>query len=77
MIKKYFGYQAQRYVSRWLVLFIDILIVCVTFFVAYLIRFNFTLNFDLEKFLIQLPVLGFTALISFLIIGSYKGVIRH
>jgi FlaA1/EpsC-like NDP-sugar epimerase len=77
MIKDYFGYQAQRYASRWLVLFIDIMIVVTTFFISYLIRFNFTLNFDIEKFLVQLPVLTLTALISFLIIGSYKGVIRH
>ncbi|WP_340202399.1 polysaccharide biosynthesis protein [Ascidiimonas sp. W6] len=77
MIKKYFGNQAQRYASRWLVLFIDIMIVVVTFFMSYLIRFNFTLNFDIGKFLIQLPVLALTAVVSFLIIGSYKGVIRH
>lgn len=77
MIKKYFGYQAQRYASRWLVLFIDTMIVVVSFFLSYLIRFNFTLNFDIGKFLIQLPILALTALLSFLIIGSYKGVIRH
>ena len=44
---------------------------------AYFIRFNFTLNFDLNQFLVQVPVLLAIASISFLLVGSFKSVIRH
>jgi len=63
--------------SKWIVLLIDLYIIINTFFVAYLIRFNFTLNFSKYDFAIQLPFVIFIALISFLIVGSYKGIIRH
>lgn len=63
--------------DRWLVLLIDISIVLQTFFVAYLVRFNFTLNFGAYQFIQQLPLIALVALFSFFVIGSYKGVIRH
>jgi FlaA1/EpsC-like NDP-sugar epimerase len=77
MIKKYFTLFSQKYASKWLVFGIDITIVLITFLVAYLIRFNFTFNFDFTQFLIQLPLLAIVASFSFLIIGSFKSVIRH
>jgi FlaA1/EpsC-like NDP-sugar epimerase len=77
MIKHYFAYYSQKYASKWLVLAIDLTIVLVTFFVAYFIRFNFTLGFDLDQFLIQLPLLLIVAASSFLLVGSFKSVIRH
>ncbi len=77
MIKNYFSYYSQKYASKWLVLAIDLTIVMLTFFMAYFIRFNFTLNFDLNQFLFQLPFLFIVASFSFLIMGSFKSVIRH
>ncbi len=77
MIKNYFSYYSQKYASKWLVLGIDLCIVLATFFLAYFIRFNFTLNFECGHFLVQLPVIFSISTISFLIIGSYKSVIRH
>tara|TARA_R110002049_G_scaffold87533_3_gene221959 strand:- start:12297 stop:14249 length:1953 start_codon:yes stop_codon:yes gene_type:complete len=77
MIKNYFTYYSQKYASKWLVFGIDLVTVLATFFIAYVIRFNFTLDFDLNQFLIQIPVLLFVASLSFLIIGSFKSVIRH
>jgi len=77
MIKNYFTYYSQKYASKWLVLAIDLSMVLITFFVAYFIRFNFTLNFDIDQFLVQLPLLFIVAGSSFLIVGSYKSVIRH
>lgn len=65
------------YVSRWLVLIIDIIIVINTFLISYLVRFNFTFNFDIYNFLHQFPFVIVVALISFLIVGSYKGIVRH
>ena len=77
MIKNYLTYSTHKYASKWLVLAIDMTLVIITFFLAYLIRFNFTLDFDLDKFFIQLPILIIISVASFLCVGSYKGVIRH
>jgi len=77
MIKNYFTYYSQKYASKWLVLAIDLSMVLIAFFVAYFIRFNFTLDFDIDQFLVQLPLLFVVAGLSFLIVGSYKSVIRH
>lgn len=46
-------------------------------FYLILIRFNLTLNFEVEKLLMQLPLITVAALVSFIIVGSYKGVVRH
>lgn len=77
MIQKYLNYSAQRYASKWLVLGIDILTVVFSFILSYFIRFNLTLNFDVHNFLVQIPLVAAAALIAFLIVGSYKGVVRH
>ena len=77
MILKYLSYSSQRYASKWLVLFIDLLTVGFSFVLSYLIRFNLTFNFDVQNLLVQLPLVILTALISFTIVGSYKGVVRH
>ncbi len=62
---------------KWIVLLIDLYIIVNTFFVAYLIRFNFDLGFDKSHLIAQLPFVIITALISFLVSGYYKGIIRH
>ncbi|TDT44763.1 FlaA1/EpsC-like NDP-sugar epimerase [Maribacter spongiicola] len=77
MIQKYLNYNAQRYASKWLVLGIDLLTVVFSFVLSYFIRFNLTLNFDVNNFLIQIPLVAAAALLAFLIVGSYKGVVRH
>ncbi|MDO7136424.1 polysaccharide biosynthesis protein [Algibacter lectus] len=77
MIKNYFALYSQKYASKWLVLAIDLTIVMITFCMAYFIRFNFSLDFNVEQFTLQLPFVFTVALISFLIIGSFKSVIRH
>ncbi|MFS4415686.1 polysaccharide biosynthesis protein [Maribacter sp. 2307ULW6-5] len=77
MIQKYITYGAQRYASKWLVLVIDILLVAFSLVLSYLIRFNLTLNFEVHQLVVQLPVVTGAALIAFLIVGSYKGVVRH
>ena len=77
MIQNYLTNNAQRYASKWLVLAIDLVVVAISFILSYFIRFNLTFNFDVNKLLVQLPVVVAIALISFLIIGSYKGVVRH
>ena len=77
MINNYFAYYSQKYASKWLVFGIDLALILATFFFAYFIRFNFTLNFDLNQFFVQLPFIVVVSVASFLIIGSFKSVIRH
>ena len=70
---------SKRYASKWLVLLFDLIVVAFTFFLAYLIRFNFELDseeFDIDKFLKQIPFVVIAATISFLIVSSHKGVVR-
>ncbi len=68
---------AEKSSPRWGVLLIDIFLVLNAFFVSYLIRFNFGFQFDKYQLSPQLVLVGLLALISFLITGSYKGIVRH
>jgi len=77
MFKKQLLRTVNQYASRWLVLAIDCLLVLQTFVLAYFIRFNFTFNFTTQDFLYQQPLVLILALVSFLLVGSYKGVVRH
>jgi FlaA1/EpsC-like NDP-sugar epimerase len=77
MIKNYFTYYSQRFASKWVVLAIDLLIVLTTFLLTYVIRFNFTFQFNFKEFLVELPVVFAIASFCFLVVGSYKSVIRH
>ena len=77
MIKKVLLNLSKKYVSRWVVLFIDILIVCSSFVLSYFIRFNASFDFDFSELLIQLPIVIVLAIISFVLTSSFKGIIRH
>ena len=67
----------DKYASRWLVLAIDVFLVCFSFVIAYSVRFNVSLNFDFTELAIQIPVVLLISLFAFLFVGSYKGIIRH
>lgn len=77
MIKKYIFDNNKHYASKWTVLLIDLCIVGVSFMLAYFIRFNLSFNFDVQRLWTQLPIVVLLFLISFLVSGSYKGVVRH
>ncbi|WP_027126977.1 polysaccharide biosynthesis protein [Gelidibacter mesophilus] len=76
MIYKILHKTSQRYASKWLILIIDLMIVAFTFFLAYLIRFNFKIEFDLQLMMAQIPFVLLAAIVSFLAVGSHKGVVR-
>ncbi|MUH36582.1 polysaccharide biosynthesis protein [Zobellia amurskyensis] len=77
MIKEYLVNNAHKYASKWLVLAIDVVMIAVSFVLSYIIRFNLTLDFDIDKLFVQLPIIALIALASFVFTGSYKGVVRH
>jgi len=74
---KIFKGRRNKYTSRWVVLLIDLSITMQAFFLAYLIRFNFKLNFESQDIIPQLPFIFTLAVISFVLVGSYKGIVRH
>ncbi len=67
---------SNRYASKWLVLAFDIAIVIFTFFLAYVIRYNFELEFDFKSFLIEIPFIILFSAISFIVVSTHKGVVR-
>jgi len=67
---------SQKYASKWLVLLFDVCIVLFAFFLAYIIRYNFRLDFDIRSFIYILPFVAINAAISFIIVGAHKGVVR-
>ncbi len=77
MLKKITKRIIDNNAPRWFVLVVDLYLIINTFILAYFIRFNFQLTFDTSKLLLQLPVLTLVFLSSFLLVGSYKGIIRH
>lgn len=76
MIKKIFS-NYDKFAPRWAVFVVDLAVIGITFFMAYFIRFNLTLDFNIDMLLVQFPFLIATTAISFLYTGSYKGVVRH
>lgn len=76
MINNILHKTSHRYAPKWLVLLCDLLIVVVTFVLAYFIRFNFRVDFDYHRMLSQIPFLLLAAFISFIAVGSHKGVVR-
>ncbi|WP_420552546.1 polysaccharide biosynthesis protein [Tenacibaculum aiptasiae] len=77
MVKKLVLKAFEKYASRWVVLIIDIILVCISFLLAYTVRFNASLNFDIQSLYSQIPFIASISLISFLIVGSYRGIVRH
>lgn len=77
MIKSHLVNYTKKNASRWFVLTIDVFLVLQTFLIAYFVRFNFSLNFDLYGLVMKLPLIIILSIVSFMFTGSYKGVIRH
>ncbi|MDO1514330.1 nucleoside-diphosphate sugar epimerase/dehydratase [Maribacter confluentis] len=77
MILNYIVRNSENYRPKWIVIVIDLFIFGIAFLLSYFIRFNLTLSFDTGQLLTQLPVVLLASLAAILIIGSYKGVIRH
>jgi len=76
MYKKLLIKLFNKYASKWLILFLEVLVTVFTFFLAYVIRFNITLDLDFIVFLKQTPIIAGLSAMSFLLLGTYKGVVR-
>ena len=76
MLVNFLNKISEKYASKWLVLLFDGLIVVATFFMAYLIRFNFQIEFDVRELFLQTPYVFGVALVSLIAVGAHKGVVR-
>lgn len=76
MISKLLHKVSQKYAPKWLVLLFDLLIVVITFILAYFIRYNFKLGFNFNLVIEQIPYVLLAALISFLAVRSHRAVVR-
>ncbi len=77
MLRNFFLKTLNRYASRWIVLCMDLFLVAISFVFAYFIRFNASFDFDTQYLTSQLILIGSLSMISFLLVGSYKGIVRH
>ncbi len=78
MVYRFNNYFSTKYLPRWVVLIFDLTVVLISFFLAYLLRFNFDMG-QVKTFLhfhevfIILPAF----FIGFWLTKSHKGLIRH
>ena len=78
MLNKFVNKYNDRFLSPWLVLVMDLIVVSMSLIIAYILRFNFKLPFEEidalpPKIFFVFSVTG----LSFLITKSYVGIIRH
>lgn len=67
-----------KILSKWIVLAFDLMVTVVTYGIAYILRFNFTIEeISLNTFLHDLLFSTAVFFIAFLITNSYEGIIRH
>ena len=77
MIKKFILKLLSKHASKWVVLFTDLFLISLVYVLTYYIRFT-NLNSEWTSLLLkQLPIVILIGLFSFLLVGSYKGIIRH
>lgn len=78
MLAKFLRLYSNRFVSRWLVLFVDLSIVLAAFQLAVVVRLNFDLtSIDLELAFKQSMVVVSFYLLGFSAFQSFSGVVRH
>ena len=78
MIRYLIRTYSSSFISRWIILLMDVGIVFISFLMAYLIRVNFN-YIEIDPYEVRIHALTITSiyLISFLITSSYSGILRH
>jgi FlaA1/EpsC-like NDP-sugar epimerase len=77
ILRYFLLHKSSKYASQWLVLGVDLFLISFNLILAYLVRFQFDLSFINSSFYLSIVFTIITATISFLSVGSFKGVIRH
>ncbi len=75
ILKKYLS---SQFVPRWMVFLLDISVIYVSFWIAYIIRFNFDIReISFQNIFNQSVLIVPIFIISFILLKPYSGVIRH
>ena len=68
----------DRHIPRLIIFFADVLVCCISVYVAYLIRFNFQIPaIEIDSFRYVFPIIIGTRLITFYLFKTYTGIIRY
>jgi FlaA1/EpsC-like NDP-sugar epimerase len=68
----------ERHIPRLIIFLADIVVCCLSLFVAYLLRFNFQLpDYEIDNFRYVFPLVISVRAISFLLFRTYAGIIRY
>src|SRR5690554_6604338 len=71
------GY-TEKFVSRWLILLMDVLVSAVSFILATFIRFNFELTYiDINLFKYHLILVMGVRACCFFVARTHRGIVRH
>lgn len=76
-VKNFFRTKLKFYSSKWIILSIDIFLINISFVFSCFIISEGSLNTYVGVLMNQLSLISIIGLFSFLVVGSYKGVIRH
>lgn len=78
LFRQFFLTLSRRFLSRWVVLAIDMALAICAFILAYLLRFNFELSpLIVNNLLNQLWVYALAFLIAFLVVRPFRGIVRY
>ncbi len=78
MFKELIATYSKQFLSRWVILLFDVIIVASTFGLAYLVWYSFNyFIINPHVALLQLGIVVSAYLLFFLLTGSYSGIIRH
>ncbi len=78
MLKKFAEKYANRFVSKWFVLLVDISLCFISLAISYVVRHNFKLaQIDPDKFELNFPLILTFQLVFSILFQSFSGVIRH
>ncbi len=78
MVRRFVRSYADKVLSRWIVLGLDILTVAASFLAAYIVRFSLDIQMlDLGVYFKNLPAVLLTQTVFFVVFNSFRGIIRH
>ena len=68
----------HRFVSRWVILFLDMLIITTSFLIAYLLRFNFDIEVVMTHSLLsKWMIFSLAFLVAFFLFQPFRGIVRQ
>lgn len=67
----------KKHTSKWYILILEVAIVLLSFFLAYIVGNDFKFDFELTQALKQTPLIIIVSLLCFILVETYKTTIKH